>query len=102
MEEWKKRKKVMLSTKDLVFKKRPVKKLTERYVGPYEIEKIMSKNVVKLKLLALMRIYPVVNISKIMRYRELIKEQRVDVIVWLGMGLTLGLGLGTEIDNSQI
>jgi len=41
---------VILSTKDLVFKKRPVKKLTERYVGPYEIEEVVSKNVVKLKL----------------------------------------------------
>jgi len=45
----------MLSTKDLVFKKRPVKKLTERYVGPYEIEEVVSKNVVKLKLLVSMR-----------------------------------------------
>ena len=34
-EEWKKRDSVLLSTKDLVFKERPVKKLTERYVGPY-------------------------------------------------------------------
>ena len=34
-EEWKKRDRVLLSTKDLVFKERPVKKLTERYVGPY-------------------------------------------------------------------
>ena len=28
----------MLSTKDLVFKERPAKKLIERYVGPYKIE----------------------------------------------------------------
>ena len=32
----KKGKKVMLGTKDLVFKERPVKKLIERYVGPYQ------------------------------------------------------------------
>jgi len=36
----------MLSTKDLVFKERPTKKLTERYMGPYKIEKVVSKNVV--------------------------------------------------------
>jgi len=39
---------VMLSTKDLVFKERPVCKLVKRYVGQYEIEKVMSLNTVKL------------------------------------------------------
>jgi len=47
-EEWKKGDKVMLSTKDLVFKKRLVYKLVERYVGLYKIEKVVSLNVVKL------------------------------------------------------
>ena len=37
VEEWKKGEKVMLSTRDLAFKERPAKKLTERYVGPYKI-----------------------------------------------------------------
>jgi len=64
----------MLSTKDLVFKERPTKKLTERYMRPYEIEKVVSKNVVKLKLPVLMRIYLVVNVSRVMRYREPVKE----------------------------
>jgi len=78
VEKWKKGEKVMLSTKDLVFKERPVKKLTERYVGPYEIEEIVSKNVVKLKLPVSMRIHPVVNISRVVRYKELVKGQRVE------------------------
>jgi len=47
-EEWKKGDRVMLSTKDLVFKERPVKKLVDRYVGPYTIEKVVSTNAVKL------------------------------------------------------
>ena len=34
---------IMLSMKDLVFKKRPVKKLTERYVGPYIVEEVKRK-----------------------------------------------------------
>jgi len=68
----------MLSTKDLVFKERPAKKLTERYMGPYEIEEVVSKNAVKLKLLVSMRIHPVVNISRIVRYKELVKRQRVE------------------------
>ena len=47
-EVWKKGDRVLLSTKDLVFKKRPTKKLMERYVGPYVIEKVVSSNAVKL------------------------------------------------------
>ena len=66
-ENWEVGDRVMLSMKDLVFKERLAKKLIERYVGLYEIEEVVSKNVVKLKLLATMRIYPVVNIS-VMRY----------------------------------
>ena len=64
----------MLSTKDLVFKERPAKKLTERYVGPYEIKEVVLKNVVKLKLPASMRIHLVVNISRIVKYRKLVKR----------------------------
>ena len=64
-EKWKKRNKVMLSTKDLVFKERPVKKLVDRYVGPYTIEKVVSTNTVKLQLPISMRIYLVVNVSQI-------------------------------------
>jgi len=47
-EEWKKGDKVMLSTKDLVFKERPVRKLVERYMRPYEIEEVILSNAVKL------------------------------------------------------
>ena len=50
----------------------------ERYVGPYKIEEIVLKNVVKLKLLASMRIHSVVNISRVIRYREQVREQRVE------------------------
>ena len=68
----------MLNTKDLVFKERLMKKLTERYVGPYVIEEVISKNTVKLRLLVSMRIHPVVNVSKVVGYKELVKEQRVE------------------------
>ena len=62
IEEWKKRDKVLLSTKDLVFKKRPVKKLTERYIGLYVIEEVVSSNAVKLWLPTSMIIHLVVNV----------------------------------------
>ena len=37
-----------MSTKDLVFKERPVRKLMERYIGLYAIEEVVSMNAVKL------------------------------------------------------
>jgi len=38
----------MLSMKDLVFKKRPVRKLVDQYVGLYTIKEVVSTNAVKL------------------------------------------------------
>ena len=75
-EEWKKGDRVLLSTKDLVFKERPSKKLMKRYVGLYAIEKVVSSNAVKLKLPSLMRIHLVVNVCQIVRYKEQVKGQK--------------------------
>jgi len=69
-EDWKKRDRVLLSTKDLVFKERPMRKLIERYIGLYAIEEVVSTNTVKLKLLMSMRIHSVVNVSQIVWYKE--------------------------------
>ena len=46
--DWKKGDRVMLSTKDLVFKERLARKLVDQYVGPYTIEEVVSTNIVKL------------------------------------------------------
>jgi len=75
-EVWKKGDRVLLSTKDLVFKERPSKKLMERFVGPYAIEEVVLSNVVKLRLPSSMRIHPVVNVSWIVRYKEQVKGQK--------------------------
>ena len=75
-EKWKKGDRVLLSTKDLVFKERPTKKLMERYVGLYVIEEVVSSNAVKLRLPSSMRIHLVVNISQIVRYKEQVKGQK--------------------------
>ena len=48
----------------------------ERYVGPYVIKKVVSTNAVKLQLPSSMRIYPVVNVSQIVRYKEQVKGQK--------------------------
>ena len=74
--EQKKGDRVLLSTKNLVFKERPTKKLMETYMGLYAIEEIVSLNVVKLQLSSSMRIHSVVNISQIVRYKEQVKGQK--------------------------
>ena len=58
---------VMLSTKDLKYQmiERKIEKLTERFVGSYKIKKIISTNAVELELLATIKIYPVVNVSRV-------------------------------------
>jgi len=66
----------MLSTKDLVFKERLAKKLVDQYIGPYVIEEVVSTNAVKLQLLTSIRIYPVINVSWIVQYREQVGGQK--------------------------
>jgi len=69
---------VMLSTKDLKYQMvgRRTEKLTERFVGPYKIKKIVLSNVVELQLPSMVKIYPVVNVSRIRRYVGQVEEQR--------------------------
>jgi len=75
-EAWKKEDRVLLSTKDLVFKERPVRKLVKQYMGLYTIEEVVSTNVVKLQLPTSMRIYLVVNISQIVWYKKQVGGQK--------------------------
>ena len=69
---------VMLSTKDLKYQmiSRRMEKLMERFVGPYKVKKIISANTVELELPSTIRIYPVVNVSRIHRYIEQVEGQR--------------------------
>ena len=69
---------VILSTKDLKYQMmgRRTEKLTERFVGPYKIKKIISSNTVELELSSIVKIHPVVNISRIQRYVGQVEGQR--------------------------
>jgi len=69
---------VLLSTKNLKWqmKGRRTEKLTERFVGPYKIKKVISTNTVELELPKTVKIYPVVNVSRIRRYREQVRGQK--------------------------
>ena len=72
----KKKNKVLLSTKNLVFRERPARKLVDQYVGPYTIKEIVSTNAVKLQLPTSMRIHLVVNVSQIVQYKEQVRGQK--------------------------
>jgi len=69
---------VMLSTKDLKYQMvgRRTEKLTERFVGPYRIKKIVSSNIVELELPSTIKIHLVVNVSRIQRYVGQVEGQR--------------------------
>jgi len=67
IEEYKVGDLVMLSTKDLKYQmvRRRTEKLTKRFVDPYKVREIISLNAVKLELPSIVKIHPVVNISRI-------------------------------------
>ncbi len=58
-EEYRVGDKVLISTKDFLTEliKRATKKLTKKFIGPYVVRKIVSKNVVELELLVSLRIH---------------------------------------------
>ena len=68
----------MLSTKDLRYQMigKRTEKLTERFISPYKVQKIVSSNTVKLELPSTVRIHPVVNISRIRHYIGQVERQR--------------------------
>ena len=72
---------VLLSTKDLKWQMvgRRSEKLTERFVGPYKVKKIISANAVELDLPSTIKIHPVVNISRIKKYTSQVDGQRKEM-----------------------
>ena len=70
--------KVLISTKDFLAElmKSVTKKLTEKIIGPHVINKIMLENTVELELLVLLRVHPVVNVRRLVKYREQVERQK--------------------------
>ena len=68
----------MLSTKDLKYQmvRRRTKKLTERFVGPYKVKKIILSNTIELELPSIVKIYLVVNVSRIHKYIGQVEGQK--------------------------
>ena len=67
-----------MSTKDLKFqmKRRHSEKLTERFVDPYKVKRIISTNMIELELPSTIKIHLVVNISRVYMYRDQVEGQR--------------------------
>ena len=78
VEEYRVDDKVLISTKDFSTElmKRATKKLMEKFIGLYVVRKIMLENVVELELLVLLRIHLVVNVRRIVKYREQVEGQK--------------------------
>ena len=78
VEEYRVSDKVLISTKDFSAKlmKRAMKKLTEKFIGPYVVKKIVSENAVELELPASLRVHLVVNVRRLVKYREQVEEQK--------------------------
>jgi len=69
---------VLLSTKDLKWqmKGRRSEKLIEHFVDPYKVKGIISSNAIELELSKSIRIYPVVNISRVQLYKPQVEGQK--------------------------
>jgi len=69
---------VILSTKDLKYQmiSRRTEKLTEKFVGPYKIKKVVSFNAVELELPSTVKIHLVVNVSRVQKYVGQVEEQK--------------------------
>ena len=69
-EEYRVGDKVLISTKNFPMElmKRAMKMIIEKYIGPYVVKNIISENAVELKLPVSLRIYPVVNVRRIVKY----------------------------------
>jgi len=53
-----------------------LKKLTERFVRPYQVKGIISANMIELNLPSIIKIYPVVNVSRVHKYKDQVEGQK--------------------------
>ena len=72
---------MLLSTKDLKFQMvgRRMEKLMGRFVGPYKVKKVISANAIELELPRMVKIHPVVNVSRVHKYKNQVEGQKKEV-----------------------
>ena len=78
IEEYRVGDKVLISTKDFSAElmKRAMKKLTEKFIGPYVVKKIVLENAVELELPVSLRVHSVVNVRRLVKYGEQVERQK--------------------------
>jgi len=57
-------------------KGRRSEKLTEHFVGPYKVKGVVSSNAIELKLPKSIKIYSVVNVSRVQLYKPQVEGQK--------------------------
>jgi len=53
-----------------------LEKLTEQFVRLYQVKGIISTNAIELDLPSMVKIHPVVNVSRVHRYKDQVKGQK--------------------------
>ena len=51
-------------------------KLTEQFIGPYKVKRIISTNAIELELPSIIKIHPVVNVSRVHIYKDQVEGQK--------------------------
>ena len=69
---------VLFSTKDLKYQMigRQIEKFMECFVGPYKVKAIISSNAIELEFPRTVKIHPVVNVSRVRKYKSQIEGQK--------------------------
>ena len=70
--------KVLISRKDFLMEwmKRLMRKLMEKYIRLFVVKRIISENAVELEFPAEIRVHPVVNVRRIVKYQEQVEGQK--------------------------
>ena len=78
VEEYRVGDRVLISIKDFSMElmKRVMKKLMEKFIGLYVVKKIVSENVVELELLVSLQIHLMVNVRRVVKYKEQVEGQK--------------------------
>jgi len=58
-------------------KERRTEKLMEQFVGLYKVKRVISTNAIELELPSAIKIYPVVNVSRVQLYKPQVEGQKV-------------------------
>jgi len=78
VEEYKMDDLVLLSTKDQMAG-RCMEKFTKHFVGPYKVKAIISSNTIELELPSTVKIHPVVNVSRVRKYKLQVEGQKKEM-----------------------